>query len=621
MDNLMPRVSVVMPKFEQPHFIARALDSLLAQSVTDWELLIIDDGSQDATARIVLPYLQVRRIRCLHLLHNTGLGQAINEGLDRVYAPYVAYLPSDDVWDRDHLRELIVCLDQHPQAALAFAGVRHHYNREAPEKIAGTSLQLVQCMHRATNLRWTTRDELESDDLYCLFWARPRREGLFVGTRSISCEWGDHPAQRHKVMREPVGGINLFRQRYRVNHPLRFSTSSGNAIDETGHYRAMRERADTPSRADRLKILLVGELAFNAERALALEEQRHSLHRLWMDNPYWYNTVGPLRFGHVRELPRANWREAVRELQPDVIYAGLNWQAVPFCHEVLKATPGLPFCWHFKEGPFICMEQGSWPQLVELFQYADGRIFTSPEMRDWFDTVLPGLAASRPCHVLDGDLSKMDWFDAPLQPLPAHRDGEIHTVVPGRPIGLHPHTVAALAAEGAHLHFYGDFTHGQWRQWIDNARALAPRHLHLHANVEQARWVAEFSRYDAGWLHAFVSANRGELRRANWDDLNYPVRMATLAAAGLPMIQRRNEGAIVASQALTKKLGIGIFNDNIGELAATLRDCEHMGGLRASVWRQRAAFTFDYHLPELVAFFRSAISHAGRSPASSRSDA
>lgn len=50
-------------------------------------------------------------------------------------------------------------------------------------------------------------------------------------------------------------------------------------------------------------------------------------------------------------------------------------------------------------------------------------------------------------------------------------DGLVHTVVPGRPFGLHPHTAAELAAQGIRVHFYGDFTHGQWREWI--AKALA----------------------------------------------------------------------------------------------------------------------------------------------------
>jgi hypothetical protein len=615
------QVSVIMPTFEQCHFIRRALDSLMAQSMAHWELIIIDDGSQDATASVLQAYLSDPRVHCLHMLDNHGLGQALNVGLDRARAPLVAYLPSDDVIYRDHLQQLCDALANAPDAALACAGARHHYNREAAAQIPGHALQLVQCMHRRTRLRWTVRDELESDDLERLFWSRLRAEGRCVDTGAVSCEWVDHPAQRHKLMQEPVGGINPFRRHYRVTGPLRFHTTVGNAIDEHAQYRAMRERPATAARTDGLKIVLAGELAYNADRVLALEEQGHTLHGLWMDQPYWYNSVGPLPFGHVHDLPQAHWREVLQQLQPDLIYAQLNWQAVPFAHQVMMAAPGLPFVWHFKEGPFICLEKGTWPQLVELFEHADGSIFTSPEMRDWFDTVIPGLSQSRPCMVLDGDLPKKDWFDHAPGALLSAADGDIHTVVPGRPIGLHPHTVAALAEQGIHLHFYGDFTHGQWHEWIAKARALAPRHLHLHANVEQGMWVQEFSRYDAGWLHAFESANGGEIRRANWDDLNYPARMATLAAAGLPMIQRCNQGAIVAAEALTRRLDLGVFYDSVEQLGQLLRQRDRMQQLRANVWHARAEFTFDHHVPQLVDFFRTVIGNAGRSPLRSRSAA
>ncbi|ATQ76201.1 glycosyl transferase [Massilia violaceinigra] len=608
-----------MPTYGQCHFIRRALDSLLAQSLGAWEAIVIDDGSPDDTAGVVQPFLRDERVRYQRLPHNTGLGNALNCALDLARAPLIACLPSDDVFYREHLATLCAALRARPDAVLAYAGVRHHYNRAAGGLIAGSALQLVQCMYRKSELRWTDRDELESDDLERLFWGRLREQGCFTGTGRVSCEWTSHPAQRHKLMQEPVGGINPFRQHYRVREPLRFHTTAGNAIDEVAKYRAMRARAPTPAAEDGLNILLAGELAYNADRVLALEERGHTLHGLWMREPYWYNTVGPLPFGHVRELPSGRWREALGWLRPDIIHAQLNWQAVPFCHQLMLGTPGVPFVWHFKEGPFICLEKGTWPQLVELYELADGCIFSSPEMRDWFDTVLPGLSTSKPCHVLDGDLPKASWFgEARTTLLSAADDGEFHTVVPGRPIGLHPHTVGELAAQGIHLHFYGDFTHGQWRQWIADARRLAPRHLHLHANVDQSRWVEEFSRYDAGWLHAFASTNDGELRRANWDDLNYPARMATLAAAGLPMIQRSNEGAIVATQSLSHRLGTGLFYDSIEHLGALLRDRPRMDALREQVWSQRAQFTFDAHVPELVAFFRRVIAAAGSNDARRR---
>jgi hypothetical protein len=608
-----PLVSVVVPTYLQARFLPRALDSLLAQSLSSWEAIVVDDGSPDDTAAALAPFLDDPRIRRIRLSSNGGLGHALNTGLHEARGELVAYLPSDDVVYRDHLHDLAASLAQHPDAVLAYSGLRHHYNRSAPGQL-GAWLQLVQCMHRATPLRWTERAELESDDLDRLFWQRLRGAGRFVGTGNVSCEWVDHPHQRHKLMQEPVGGINPFRVHYRVAAPLRFHTSRGNLIDEAAQFGRQRARPPSPPARDGLAIVLAGELAYNADRVLALEEQGHRLYGLWTGDPYWFNSVGPLPFGHVSDLPRQGWREALAHLRPDVIYAQLNWQAVPFAHEVLMASAGIPFVWHFKEGPFICLEKGSWPQLVDLFRLADGRICSNPEMRDWFDTVVPGLSHSGPSLVLDGDLPKRDWFDGRRSRLLSALDGEVHTVVPGRPIGLHPAIVAELAQAGIHLHFYGDFTHGQWREWIGKARALAPRHLHLHANVDQAEWVREFSQYDAGWLHAFESHNGGELRRANWDDLNYPARIATLAMAGVPMIQRDNEGAVVATQALARRLGLGVFYRTIDELGAMLHDRAHMAALREQVWSQRFEFCFDTHVPRLVDFFRTVIANAGKRP-------
>jgi hypothetical protein len=186
----------------------------------------------------------------------------------------------------------------------------------------------------------------------------------------------------------------------------------------------------------------------------------------------------------------------------------------------------------------------------------------------------------------------------------------VHTVVPGRPIGLHAHNVAELAGQGIHLHFYGDFTHGLWRAWIEKCRTLAPGFLHLHGNVDQEGWTAEFSQYDAGWLHVFRSENGGDVRNANWDDLNYPARIATLAAAGLPMLQLDNEGAIVATQSLAREGDFGVFFREFGELGGLLRDRERLGRVRDTVWARLDEFTFDHHADRLIAFFRQVIERA-----------
>ena len=127
-----PRVTVVMPTFKQEPFVRRALESLLAQTLTDWELVIVDDGSPDGTGEAVAPYLNDTRVRYHRLDRNHGLGRALNVGLDLARADLVAYLPSDDVVYADHLATLAACLDAAPEAVLAYSGVRHHYNRSVP---------------------------------------------------------------------------------------------------------------------------------------------------------------------------------------------------------------------------------------------------------------------------------------------------------------------------------------------------------------------------------------------------------------------------------------------------------------------------------------------------------
>ena len=349
---MSPRISVLMPTYKQASFICRALASIQGQSYTDWELLIVDDGSPDETQELVAAFLHDERIRYIRHSANQGLGVALNTALQQTQAPFVAYLPSDDVYYAEHLQSLLTCLEQNADAVLAYSGVRHHYNRTASGQIADYPLQLVQVMHRRKAERWLEREELVTDDLERMYWSQLRPHGTVAVTEQISCEWVDHPQQRHKILQEPLGGINPYRVYYSVKQPLRMHTTVGNPIDEVEHYRRFRERPDTPLAQDGLKILLVGELAYNPERVLALEERGHKLYGLWMPNPYWYNTVGPLPFGHVEDISHTHWREAIQAIQPDVIYAQLNWQAVPFAHEVLMEKFDIPFVWHFKEGTF-----------------------------------------------------------------------------------------------------------------------------------------------------------------------------------------------------------------------------------------------------------------------------
>jgi len=600
-----------MPTYDQEAFLPTAVASVLAQQEQDWELVVVDDGSPGPTRAALGPALDDPRVRLHRLPRNRGLGAALNAGLNLTSGELVAYLPTDDLWFTEHLSDARRALEAAPDAVLCCTGIRHGFDqRTSLGRIESEPFQLAQVVHRRTADRWTERAELTTDDLDRMLWNRLLTRGPAVFTDRVTCQWTSHPAQRSRILREPRGGLNRYRARYRVQEPLRLHTTVGHLQDEVELYREFRARPAAVARDGGLRILLVGELAHNPERILALTERGHTLFGLWIDDPWWFNAVGPVPFGGITDLPRARWLEAVRAVRPDVVYALLNWQAIELAHEVLTglraAQLRIPFVWHLKEGPFEARQYGLWAALADLHVRSDGQLYSSEELRRWFAAVVPESAAGRSA-VLDGDLPKADWLTGERSPLLSASDGEVHTVIPGRPMGPDPATVGALGARGVHVHLYGEKVQVQMRAWVDEARRLAPGHLHLHRHVTPRGWVAEFSRYDAGWLHDFRSDNGGDVRAATWNDLNVPARMATLAVAGVPVLLRDNGGSLVASQRLLEAGGLGVLWRDPDDLADQLHDRERLTAIRHEVWRQRRAFTFDGHVDELERFLRSVI--------------
>ncbi|HEU4554485.1 MAG TPA: glycosyltransferase family A protein [Chitinophaga sp.] len=600
-----------MPTYNQGAFIVRAVSSLLAQEHTHWELIIINDGSTDYTEELLVNFKSDPRIRYCKHLTNKGLGVCLNEGMRQASYNYICYLPSDDIFYANHLSTLLATLTANNDAVLCYSGVHHSYSDTASgsyrttslDKIHGFALQLVQVMHRKTTCTWMERHELVTDDLDKMFWSRLSREGAFTGTGVVTCEWADHPHQRHKIIREnSAGGIYLYKRYYNVPEAIRFHSTIGNYIDETLLY---KDLVKVTNQQDKLKILVVGELGYNPERLYTLEKLGHKLYGLWLEGPHCYNAVGPFPFGNIEDLSLDNWQEQVEQIKPDVIYALLNYQAVPLAHYVMRANLNIPFVWHFKEGPFFCRSFGMWKELVELYYNADGRIYINPETKSWYEQFIGD--RERPYHILDGDLPLAKWFSGNRSALRSDSDGAIHTVSSGRPYGLTPEDVGELARQNIHLHFYGDYTQAFWSHWINESFALAKDHLHLHPYCKPEDWMREYSQYDAGWLHLFRSDNNGELLRCKWDDLNYPARMCTLAAAGLPMLQRNNSGHLVASERLIRKLGMGFFFNTMQELAAQLKDKAAVKQVRSNVWDNRLQFTFDEHAQDLADFFMKVI--------------
>ncbi len=108
--NTQPLVSVVMPAYNAQAFIEEAIASVAAQTVTDWELIVVDDGSQDQTCQIVEELAKKDpRIRLSVNEKNMGAAGTRNRGMDLSRGEYIALLDSDDYWYPQFLEKLLTC--------------------------------------------------------------------------------------------------------------------------------------------------------------------------------------------------------------------------------------------------------------------------------------------------------------------------------------------------------------------------------------------------------------------------------------------------------------------------------------------------------------------------------
>ncbi len=112
----MPKVTVLIPVYNRERYLRDAIDSLLAQTFTDFELLIIDDGSTDSSRELVRAY-EDARIRLLCNEQNQGIPATRNRGIKEARGEYLAFLDSDDRALPERLARQVAFLDHHPDYA------------------------------------------------------------------------------------------------------------------------------------------------------------------------------------------------------------------------------------------------------------------------------------------------------------------------------------------------------------------------------------------------------------------------------------------------------------------------------------------------------------------------
>ena len=108
MSNSQPLVSIVVPVYNAERFIHDTVETVLNQTYTNWELLLVDDCSTDSSVELIKPYLaKEKRIKLLKNEINSGAAISRNKGIDVAIGRYIAFLDADDLWVTSKLEKQV----------------------------------------------------------------------------------------------------------------------------------------------------------------------------------------------------------------------------------------------------------------------------------------------------------------------------------------------------------------------------------------------------------------------------------------------------------------------------------------------------------------------------------
>ncbi len=154
----MPTVSVIVPVYNVEQYLPRCIDSILRQSFTDYELILVDDGSSDNCGMICDEY--AKRDKRIHVIHqqNMGVSAARNTGLDNANGYWIAFVDSDDWIHKDYL--MILLSGALTDTEIVICGCKQTNNEEEIDKefhsvkFRNASLNEIQKDHFARSRVW-----------------------------------------------------------------------------------------------------------------------------------------------------------------------------------------------------------------------------------------------------------------------------------------------------------------------------------------------------------------------------------------------------------------------------------------------------------------------------------
>jgi len=189
-------VSIVMPAYNAAKTIRASVESIQAQTVTDWELVVIDDGSKDDTAAILSELAAGdSRIRFLQNEKNSGASFTRNRAVELAQGEWIAFLDSDDMWKPDKLEKQLRLADEHPDMVICYTassfinddGEPYGYVMQAVEKMTYKMLlkrNLLSCssvMIRASVMKGVKMPSDKMHEDYYVWLTVVRKCGVAYG--------------------------------------------------------------------------------------------------------------------------------------------------------------------------------------------------------------------------------------------------------------------------------------------------------------------------------------------------------------------------------------------------------------------------------------------------------
>ena len=140
----MVHFSVIMPLYNKAPYVRKAVESVVGQTYTDWELVVVDNGSTDGSGEIVAGFSDAR-IRMVRLEENMGPGAARNYGVacqgdlkaatqNNPASPYICFLDADDWWEPTFLEEMAGLIERHPDAGIY--GTSYYIVKNGKKRVA-----------------------------------------------------------------------------------------------------------------------------------------------------------------------------------------------------------------------------------------------------------------------------------------------------------------------------------------------------------------------------------------------------------------------------------------------------------------------------------------------------